>query len=75
MPPLWLDLVNNASWTLEEILLLAVPSHYKVVVVTHTTDRLDDFTFVVGNDFNSLEVLICGVNNEDWGSLALFNRL
>lgn len=33
------------------------PCYYEVIVVAHSSDCFDDFTFIVGNDFNSLQVL------------------
>ena len=61
MPPLLYDEVNDASWTLEENSVLVVPGHYKVVAVTHTADSLDDFIFVVGDNFDPFEILKWGI--------------
>lgn len=43
-----------------------VPGDYKVIAITHATDCLDDLIFIVGDDFDPLEVLICGVYSELW---------
>lgn len=58
MPPLLLSTVSMASWTLAERSGIRVPSDYKIVAVTHPTDGLDNFFFIVGNDFDPLEVLV-----------------
>lgn len=64
MPPLLFDEVNDASWTLEENSGLVVPGDYKVIAVTHTADSLDNFIFVVGDDFDPFEILIGGIYSE-----------
>lgn len=47
---------------------MVVPGDDKVVAVTHPTDSFDDFIFFVGDDFDSLEVLMRVVYSES-GSL------
>ena len=64
MPPLLLSTVSMASWTLAERSGIRVPSDYKIVAVTHPTDGLDNFFFIVGNDFDPLEVLVWDVDSE-----------